>query len=102
MTFPDGRIKDGHFEKNIFKGAVKIQAGSLVDKSLNFSGDEYSDKKYHHRESIFKQAVIANGASSEHGAMASGDPRGRDSQRAPREMLIKTRGSGSAERKKQI
>jgi hypothetical protein len=56
MTFPDGRIKDGHFEKNIFKGAVKIQAGSLVDKSLNFSGDEaqYSEKKYNHRESIFK------------------------------------------------
>jgi len=28
MTFPDGRIKDGIFENNIFKGAIKVKEGS--------------------------------------------------------------------------
>jgi len=28
MTFPDGRIKDGMFEDNIFKGAIKVKEGS--------------------------------------------------------------------------
>jgi len=28
MTFPDGRIKDGMFENNIFKGAIKVREGS--------------------------------------------------------------------------
>ena len=32
MTFPDGRIKDGFFEKNIFKGAIKVTEGSAADK----------------------------------------------------------------------
>lgn len=31
MTFPDGRIKDGFFERNVFKGATKVQKGSEAD-----------------------------------------------------------------------
>jgi hypothetical protein len=46
MTFPDGRIKDGIFEKNVFKGNIKIKEGSPVDKSLNFSDGGGSDSKY--------------------------------------------------------
>ena len=28
MTFPDGRIKDGYFDNNVFKGQTKMVEGS--------------------------------------------------------------------------
>ena len=31
---PDGRIKDGIFEANIFKGAVKVREGSDIERKL--------------------------------------------------------------------
>ena len=31
MTFSDGRIKDGIFERNIYKGAIKVKEGSVAD-----------------------------------------------------------------------
>jgi hypothetical protein len=31
MTFPDGRIKDGYFDNNIFKGSVQVKEGSDAD-----------------------------------------------------------------------
>jgi hypothetical protein len=31
MTFPDGRIKDGYFENNVFKGNTQIQEGSAAE-----------------------------------------------------------------------
>jgi len=31
MTFPDGRIKDGYFDNNVFKGQTKIVEGSRAD-----------------------------------------------------------------------
>ena len=31
MMFTDGRIKDGFFERNVFKGATKVQKGSEAD-----------------------------------------------------------------------
>ena len=34
MTMPDGRIKDGIFEANIFKGAVKVREGSDIERKL--------------------------------------------------------------------
>lgn len=34
MTFPDGRIKDGYFENNVFKGHTQIQEGSSVEQKL--------------------------------------------------------------------
>ena len=34
MTFPDGRIKDGYFENNIFKGKTEVQEGSEVEKIM--------------------------------------------------------------------
>lgn len=37
MTFPDGRIKDGNFENNIFKGAIKIKEDSKIEETINSS-----------------------------------------------------------------
>jgi hypothetical protein len=34
MTFKDGRIKDGIFENNLFKGAVQVQEGSEVEQQI--------------------------------------------------------------------
>ena len=34
MTFPDGRVKDGYFENNVFKGNTQIANDSI---SLNAS-----------------------------------------------------------------
>ena len=31
MNFPDGRIKDGYFENNIFKGKTTIKGGSQAE-----------------------------------------------------------------------
>ncbi len=31
MTFPDGRIKDGYFDNNVFKGKTEIEEGSKTD-----------------------------------------------------------------------
>lgn len=42
MTMPDGRIKDGIFEANIFKGAVKVREGSDIERKLNVVADEGS------------------------------------------------------------
>lgn len=31
MTLKDGRIKDGYFENNIFKGSIDVKKGSEAD-----------------------------------------------------------------------
>lgn len=36
MTFPDGRVKDGYFENNVFKGNTQI-ANDSMSNSLNVS-----------------------------------------------------------------
>jgi hypothetical protein len=76
MTFPDGRIKDGLFENNMFKGAIKVKEGSVVEKSLVTPQEEYK--------------------SIENASMRDVDLRGSlqgstTSERVPREMRIKTR-----------
>jgi len=37
MTFPDGRVKDGYFENNVFKGNTQILANESVSNSMNVS-----------------------------------------------------------------
>lgn len=37
MTFPDGRVKDGYFENNVFKGNTQILASDSVSNSMNVS-----------------------------------------------------------------
>lgn len=34
MTFPDGRIKDGLFENNVFKGSMKVAEGSMAEAQI--------------------------------------------------------------------
>jgi len=34
MTFPDGRIKDGYFENNVFKGNMEVSQGSKAESIL--------------------------------------------------------------------
>ena len=47
MTFPDGRIKDGYFDKNIFKGSIQVKDGSDADINTRNSqlGEEEEEKK---------------------------------------------------------
>ena len=33
MTFPDGRIKDGYFENNVFKGNTQMVMNDPIDQS---------------------------------------------------------------------
>jgi len=40
MTFPDGRIKDGYFENNHFKGSIKVKDGSDADMITRQSFEE--------------------------------------------------------------
>ena len=45
MTFPDGRIKDGYFENNVFKGNTQVQEGSQVEQQIReVSGNPQTDQ----------------------------------------------------------
>lgn len=80
MTFPDGRIKDGMFENNIFKGAIKVREGSQIERKLN-PAEEYKS---------IEPDVIINQRGEQNRISTN------LSERAPREMMIKTRGAGSS------
>jgi hypothetical protein len=49
MTFPDGTVKEGYFENNIYKGATNISAGGgMIAGSTDLSSN---------RSSLIQQAL---------------------------------------------
>lgn len=74
MTFPDGRIKDGIFDNNIFKGNVQVVEGSEMDKTL-----QQDDKN----QSFVKQNTNTEGQR-------------QSVNREQKEIRIKTRGGSNS------
>lgn len=81
MTFPDGRIKDGYFENNVFKGATQIQEGSAAEHQI--------------KESTGPSSIEQPGQDS------LGNTRG-SIPRAQREVRIKTRGGSNSVRRTEL
>mmetsp|Transcript_24223 Transcript_24223/g.37326 ORF Transcript_24223/g.37326 Transcript_24223/m.37326 type:complete len:126 (+) Transcript_24223:1554-1931(+) len=88
MTFPDGRIKDGYFDNNVFKGKTEIEEGSKADQLLKEENNKYLSSS----ESPLK--VQAAAASQE--AIRS------SATREPRELRIKTRGGSNSVRRSNL
>ena len=42
MTFPDGTIKEGYFENNIYKGTTNISGGAMIGGSTDLSSNRSS------------------------------------------------------------
>ena len=90
MTFPDGRIKDGYFENNVFKGNTHVTEGSAAEAKLH---EGHSTGPFEMAQSLPSDASHAHNASLNET---------RTSQnRAPREVRIKTRGGSNSVRRAQ-
>ena len=65
MTFPDGRIKDGFFENNVFKGNTQVQEGSQADKQIKNEEQKRESRndsitRDHHKDVIVKTRGNSN------------------------------------------